>query len=45
MHSFWVSNDNVKLEARESTPVLLVSHVSDLQKHFDIQGLVGDAED
>ena len=43
MHSFWVSNDNVKLEARENTPVLLVSHY--LQKHFDIQGLVGDAED
>ena len=43
MHSFWVSNDNVKLEARENTPVLLVLHVS--EKHFDIQGLVGDAED
>ena len=45
IHSFWVSNGNVNLKVRENTPVLLVSHVSDLEKHFDIKGLVGDAED
>ena len=41
IHSFWVSNGNVSLKVRENTPVLLVSHVSDLEKHFDIKGLVG----
>ena len=45
IHSFWVSNGNVNLKVRENTPVLLVSHVSDLEKHFHIKGLVGDAED
>ena len=45
IHSFWVSNGNVNLKVRENTPVLLVSHVGDLEKHFDIKGLVGDAED
>ena len=45
IHSFWVSNGNVNLKVRENTPVLLVSHVSDLEKHFDIKGLVGYAED
>ena len=45
IHSFWVSNGNVNLKVRENTPVLLVLHVSDLEKHFDIKGLVGDAED
>ena len=45
IHSFWVSNGNVNLKVRENTPVLLVSHVSDLEKHFNIKGLVGDSED
>ena len=45
IHSFWVSNGNVNLKVRENTPVLLVSHVSDLEKHFDIKGLVEGAED
>ena len=45
IHSFWVSTGNVNLKVRENTPMLLVSHVSDLEKHFDIKGLVGDAED
>ena len=45
MHSIWVSNGNVNLKVRENTPVLLISHVSDLEKHFDIKGLVGDAAD
>ena len=45
IHSFWVSNGNVNLKARENTPVLLVSHDSDTEKYFDIKGLVGDAED
>ena len=44
IHSFWVSNGNVNLKVHKNTPVLLV-HVSDLEKHFDIKGLVGDAED
>ena len=30
IHSFWVSNGNVNLKVRENTPVLLVTHVSDL---------------
>ena len=45
IHSFWVSNGIVNLKVCENTPVLLVSHVSDLEKHFDIKGLVGDTED
>ena len=45
IHSFWVSNGNVNLKVCENTLVLLVSHVSDLEKHFDIRGLVGEAED
>ena len=45
IHSFWVSNRNVNLKVPENTPVLLVSHVSDLEKHFDVKGLVVDAED
>ena len=45
IHSFWVSNGNVSLKVLENTPVQLVTHVSDLEKHFDIKGLVGDAED
>ena len=36
IHSFWVSNRNVNLRVRENTPVLLVSHLNDLEKHFDI---------
>ena len=44
MRSFWVSNDNVNLKVRESTPLLLVLHVSDLEKHFGINGLVEGAE-
>ena len=45
IRSFWISNGNVSLKVRENTPVMLVSHVSDLEKHFDIKGLRGDAED
>ena len=46
IHPFgWVSNGNVDLKVRENTPVLLISYVSDLERHCDIQGLVGDAED
>ena len=45
MHSFWISNGNVSLIVRENTPVLFVTHVRDLEKHFDIKGVVGDAED
>ena len=45
IHSFWVSNGNVNLKVRENNLVLLVSHASDLEKYFDIKGLVGDAED
>ena len=45
IHSFWVSNGNVNLKVCENTPVLFVSHASDLEKHFDMNGLVGDAED
>ena len=44
MHSFWVSNCNVNLKVRENTPVLLVSYVIDLEKHFDIKGLIVAAE-
>ena len=36
---------NVSLKVRENTPVMLVSNVSDLEKHFDIKGLRGDAKD
>ena len=45
VHSFWVSNGNVNLKVRENIPVLLALHVSDLEKHFDIKGLVGNTED
>ena len=45
IHSFWVSNGNVNQKVHENTSVLLVSHVSDLEKHFDFKGLVEDAED
>ena len=45
IYSFWVSNVNVNLKVCENTPVLLVSHVSDLEKYIDIKGLVGDTED
>ena len=43
IHSFWISNANVSLKVRENTPVMLVTHVSDLEKHFDIKRMVGDA--
>ena len=42
LHSFWVSNSNVSLKNRQNTLVMLVSHVSDLEKHFDIKGLIGE---
>ena len=45
IHFFWISNDNVNVKILENTPVLLASHISDLEKHFDIKGLAGDAED
>ena len=45
IQSFWVSNGNVSLKVCENTPVLFVTHISDLEKHFDVKGLVGDAED
>ena len=45
IHSFWISNGNVSLIVRENTPVPFVTHVRDLEKHFDIKGVVGDAED
>ena len=45
IHSFWVSNGNVSLKVRENTPVLLVTHVRDLEKSFQIKGLVGDIKD
>ena len=41
IHSFWVSNGSVSLEVRENTPVLSVSHFSNLENHFDIKGLRG----
>ena len=41
IRSFWVSNSNVSLKVGENTPVMLVSHVIDLEKHFDIKGLGG----
>ena len=34
IHSFWISNANVSLKVRENTPVMLATHVSDLEKHF-----------
>ena len=45
IHSFWVSNSNVNLKVCENTPVMLVTQVGDLKKHFDNKGLVGDSED
>ena len=39
IRSFLVSNSNVSLKVGENTPVMLVSHVIDLEKHFDIKGL------
>ena len=45
IHSFWVCCGNVNLKVRENTPMLLLSHVSDLEKHFGIKGLVGGAKD
>ena len=45
IHSFWASNGNVNLKVRENTPVLLVSIVSDMEKHLDIKELVRDVED
>ena len=37
IHSFWVSISNASLKVRKNTPVLLLAHVSDLEKHFDIK--------
>ena len=45
IHSFKVSNGNVSLKVRENTLVMLITHTRDLEKHFDIKGLVEDAED
>ena len=45
MNSFWVPNGNVNAKVCENTPLLLLTYVNDLEKHFDIKGLVGDAED
>ena len=48
IQSFWVSKGNVSLKVRENTRntrYTLVTHVSDLEKHFDIKGLIGDLED
>ena len=44
IHSFWVSNGNINLKVGENTPVLLLSHVSVLEKHYGINGLVEGAE-
>ena len=38
IHSFWVSNSNVNLTVCENTPVMLVTQVGDLKKHFDNKG-------
>ena len=43
IHCFWVPNGNVSIKVPENSPVLLVTHVSDLEKHFDSKGLLGDA--
>ena len=45
IHSFTVSNGNVSLKVRENTLVMLITHARDLEKHFDIKGLVEDTED
>ena len=44
IHPFWVSNGNVSLKVRENTLLLLVTYSSNLEKHFDIKGLCGNAE-
>ena len=45
IQSLWVSNSNVSVKFHENTRVLLLTQVSDLERHFDIKGLLGDAED
>ena len=45
MHSLWVPNGNVKLKVHENILVLLVTSASNLEKHFDINKLSGDAEE
>ena len=42
MHLFWVTSGNVSLNVLENTPVLLLKHVSDMHKHFDMKVLVAD---
>ena len=37
IHSFWVSTGNVSLKVCENTLILLVTHVIDLERHFDIK--------
>ena len=44
IHSFWVSNGNVSLKLRENTPMILVTQINDLVRHFEIKGLSGNAE-
>ena len=38
IHSFWVSNSDVSLKVCENTPVMLVTQIGDLKKHFDNKG-------
>ena len=44
IHSFWVSNGNVSVKLRENTPMILVTQINDLVRHFEIKGLSGNAE-
>lgn len=44
IYSFCLSNDNVSLKVNENTQMMLVTQVCDLEKHFDIRGLVGDVK-
>ena len=44
INSFWVSNGSFYFEFCDNVLVMSITHVSDLQKHFDVNQLVMDLE-
>ena len=44
INSFWVLNGNIYLKISDNVPVISTTHVSDLEKYFEVSQLVRDAE-
>ena len=42
--SFWVCNDSLSFKVFDDVSVMSIIHVSDLQKHFDVNEVVRDVK-